>query len=452
MSFRSGLLLIAAALPLAALLVSAALPRPVLAEASPSSADVQWGEAQRIFQPKSGGAYYPRPLRLDDGSILVAFDTDEGSYGVTKVKVLRSDDEGGTWSAPVLVMEQTNVTCATPQLFQAKDGTVWCSFRMSWKEGTTWHTQICVKTSDDRGETWNELENGFLVDEAEVPGRYGGLWEPHIGYVGETVAMMYCDDSPRIGTSGSYQYILIRTWQGDGWSASKVVSGYDLSRDGMPVWIRLQDGRYLVVFEATDVQPSVFGIKYKLSPDGLDWSGERLEVDTPAVGRVENAPYVVQLSDGRILCAFQSDTDNAVRLGVNGSSVYAIEGQLDGPAIRWGSRYRLFPVPDAQWSAMGSLLPLDGNRVLAFCTTTSPSVGIFMKVGKYGGVAPTRPPATGTPAERPTGTPPPPPKGTPTSAPDGRSAASPWLLPLALGLLAILGSAAAGWAVRKRRT
>jgi hypothetical protein len=212
----------------------------------------------------------------------------------------------------------------------------------------------------------------------------------------------------------------------------------------MPVWIHMQDGRYLVVFESTDVQPSVFGIKYKLSPDGLDWSGDRLEVDTPAVGRVENAPYVVQLEDGRLLCAFQSDTDNKVRLGVNASSAYAIEGWIAGDRIDWGERYRLFPVADTLWSTMASLLPLPGGRVLAFCTSNSPGMSLYVKEGTYGAAATKNP--NPTEALEPTGATTP----HPTKPGEGTGTTSPWLSPGILGLLVILGAGFAGVLIRRQ--
>jgi hypothetical protein len=194
---------------------------------------------------------------------------------------------------------------------------------------------------------------------------------------------MYCDDSDRVDVTGSSQNILAKKWENGKWSQQIIVSAPGDSRDGMPVWTRLKDGRYIVVFESTDTQPSLFGLKYKLSPDGRDWTGERSILDTPNPGRVNNAPFITQLGDGRLLCTFQSDNDNQISFGTQASSSYAIEGWLSGSSVVWGTRYKLFPVPDTKWSTMPSSVDIGDGKILAFCTTNEPSPGLYMKTGTY---------------------------------------------------------------------
>lgn len=300
---------------------------PLFASAQTIQSDgITWSEAIKIYTPKKGNAFYPRPLLLQNKDIMLAFDANEDNIAFTSIKVIVSKDGGNTFGKSILVAKEDNVTCATPQLVQFPNGEIWCSYRTSYQVGQDWFTAIKVKVSNDGGLSWNELSNGFVVDEAKGSGRYGGIWEPHISFVKGKAVLMYCDDSDRVTTVGSVQNIISKTWLNSGWSEASEVSAPGTSRDGMPVYIQLMDKSYATVFESTDTTPALFGIKYKLSKDGVEWTGERLMIDTPSPGKVDNAPYITELSNKKLLCTFQSDEANQAKLGLDASSGYAIVG------------------------------------------------------------------------------------------------------------------------------
>ena len=76
----------------------------------------------------------------------------------------------------------------------------------------------------------------------------------------------------------------MKTWNGGGWGNRITVSDGVAagSRDGMPVITRMNDGRYITVFEASDVASHPFVIKYKISPDGFNWSVPRQTMYVPS--------------------------------------------------------------------------------------------------------------------------------------------------------------------------
>jgi hypothetical protein len=63
----------------------------------------------------------------------------------------------------------------------------------------------------------------------------------------------------------------------------------------MPVWTRMKNGRYIVVYEVCG--PKDCNIYNKTSDDGITWP---VGLGQPIAGQT-GAPYILSLSDGRLL-------------------------------------------------------------------------------------------------------------------------------------------------------
>lgn len=176
---------------------------------SASSNGYNWvsGDSVKAFTPSSGGVWYPRLLKLNNGDWLLSFDTNEGG-GYAKVKVMRSTDGGRTWGSKVTVAQDSAGDCANGQMLQLKNGDIWLAYRVVINSGGNYYSYLRVKVSTNNGATWSDLPNGQIA--AEVCNSYRGVWEPHLGYIGNTIAVMYANDGPSVTSRFDQQNIYMK--------------------------------------------------------------------------------------------------------------------------------------------------------------------------------------------------------------------------------------------------
>jgi hypothetical protein len=126
-----------------------------------------------------------------------------------------------------------------------------------------------------------------------------------------------------------------KTWGDEIWVAWDPASPH--LRPGMPVWTRLQDGRYIVVLEVVHlvmyqcVSAAVF---YKISNDGIHWEAG----NGTLIPAQNGGPYFEQLQDGTWMV-----TSNSGQISVSrdeGDSWYTIES-LPFKSHLWPSLYAL---------------------------------------------------------------------------------------------------------------
>ena len=347
--------------------------------AAASTAGMAWPtDSITAYAPSSGGVWYPRLLKLNNGDWLLSFDSNEGG-GRVKVKVIRSTDGGQTWSSPVDAASNPSGDCANGQMIQLANGHIWLAYRDVVKSGGTYYTYLKVRVSTDGGSTWSDLANGQIA--AETANSFQGVWEPHLGMIGNTIAVMYANDSPNVAGSSGKQNLYMKTWNGSGWSSASLVSdGVSAgSRDGMPVWTRMSDGRYILVFEASDQSGYPFVIRYKISDDGYNWSGPRQTLYIPTrPGKKAGAPFVVQLGDGRLMASFQTDEDSP-NTGDAYSSMRTMISADNGAT--WGYKFNPYPVSDTTSANWNALMAIDSTRVVAATSTDFPSSRIVLRFG-----------------------------------------------------------------------
>ena len=169
---------------------------------------------------------------------------DIGSSHVIDIVVRRSTDGGKTWSTPVTVAKgdsSNDATCGygDPSLTVGKDGRIYCLFAA----GNTGYfyglNRIAMSTSDDNGQTWTSpvdlYETGRISDETEL-----GLYDYFVTsgkglYTSDGVLMYLLPAQPYTASdksthqSNSNDYVFYSTDDGATWHISPdvVFSGGD---------------------------------------------------------------------------------------------------------------------------------------------------------------------------------------------------------------------------------
>ena len=197
--------------------------------------------------------------------------------------------------------------CGERSNVKAPSGEIWLAYRQVVQNGSTYEIQLNVRRSLDGGHTWSDLPGGLIG--SSTASSFKGLWEPHLDMINGTIAVLYADDSPAaVGTTG-LQNLYMKTWNGSGWGGRITVSDGVAagSRDGMPVITQMNDGRYITVFEASDVagHPLSSNIKFRRTASIGRFPVKRCTC--PAAMAKAGAPFVVKLADGRLMVAFQTD-------------------------------------------------------------------------------------------------------------------------------------------------
>lgn len=339
---------------------------------------IEWmEEVISVYKPSNGGVWYPRMYELKSGTILCGFDTNEDG-GRAVIKIVSSEDQGSSWSREAIRgTNHPEYDCANANFLELDNGEIWLAYRANVMKGEEYYSSIRINVSKDGGYTWKE--HSIVAEEIGI----GGVYEPHFQFIGDEIAVFYANDSLNVVKNNRQQNLEYKIWNGDSWSGKYIASDgtQTNSRDGMPVLSRLIDGSYALVLEATSLHPSYeFIIQLKLSPDGMDWSGPLKNVYVPNKFRKKaGAPYIVTLSDGRLLVSFQTDED-ATNTGDAYSKMKVIIS-TDSSATEFLSVSEPFDTPDGYNSNWNSLLCYE-DTILAVTSTNYPKDYILLRRGK----------------------------------------------------------------------
>jgi hypothetical protein len=337
---------------------------------------IVWEEDEIVvYKPQGGGVWYPRMYQLKDGTILCGFDTNEDG-GRAVIKIVSSKDGGLTWSPAIRATDYPEYDCANANFIELDNGDIWLSYRANVMEGEEYYSSIRVNVSKDGGKTW---EPHSLV--AEEKGA-GGVYEPQFGYIGNSIAVFYANDSLNVVNTGRQQNIEFKVWEGEGWGEKLIASDgtKTFSRDGMPVWCQLEDGSYAMVIESTTLAPSYeFIIQMKTSPDGMDWSNDLVNIYKPGkMKKKAGAPYIVKLSNGKVAVSFQTDEDSS-QTG-DAYSKMKVMISTDASATEFLTPSVPFDTPEGYCSNWNGLLSV-GDYLYAYTSTNYPSDTILLRRG-----------------------------------------------------------------------
>ncbi|WEK38115.1 MAG: sialidase family protein [Candidatus Pseudobacter hemicellulosilyticus] len=251
------------------------------------------------------GAQYGRLLPLKGKTWLAGYTVSRNNgyakdpAGGLELEVAQSDDNGKSWK-PVATLSDPGRDLDNAQLIALPDKSILLSCRsVRWQESY----RIYVYRSTDNGRSWTKLST---IDANEgQPGELGkpdkGVYEPHFYMLDDgRLSVMYASEV-HVTEDPSYSQIISqkispdfgKTWGPEIWVAHE--PGHPASRPGMPVWTKMKNGEYIVVYEICG--PEKCAVYYKTSPDGTNWP---VGLGTPIPEQLAG-PYILSLADGRLV-------------------------------------------------------------------------------------------------------------------------------------------------------
>lgn len=215
-----------------------------------------------------------------------------------QLEVAQSNDNGRHWKKISLISDPRR-DLDNGELTLLKDGTLILACRsVRWQESY----RLPVYKSIDKGKTWKKIS---VIDANEgKPGELGnpdkGVYEPHVLQMDHgDLAVMYANEKHITDKERLPQIISQRISKDMGatWGEEMRVvydNMYNLSRPGMPVWTRMKNGQYILVYEICGTENC--NIYYKISADGIKWE--------PGFGKSvlgNGGPFVVSLDNGQLI-------------------------------------------------------------------------------------------------------------------------------------------------------
>ena len=348
-------------------------------EAEPNLISVSFESIDPIRVTTQGT--YPRLYKLSDGALLCGIDG----------FCFRSEDEGLTWKRGVdyrknyIVRDSSGIyelTCANTAFYQLEDGTLLVAYRATGyinKEKTVFCTKILVSQSSDGGKSWKE--HSTICEYYDNNGKTRGVWEPHFGLIDGVLTCFYANDSYDVVKK--YQHIEYMQWIDGKWTNRTVVSNGDAhnSRDGMPVWQRLSNGKYICAIEGWVPGGTELCIKLLWSDDGVKWS-------TPViVYRAKNgtcgAPYVVELPTGQLYLTFQTNENMNGRVPLSNPKMYGMIS--DGTPVEkitaknFSEPENVFGIEDGEYGLWNAIYLSDNYLYIATHTNHAELPGTLIK-------------------------------------------------------------------------
>lgn len=267
--------------------------------------DNRSGSADHVNSRATFGSQYCRMLELSNGTWLAAYTVSRNKgyqkdpKGGYELEIVESKDNGRNWKTIGLISDKGR-DLDNAQLIELPDKTVLLACRsVRWQESY----QLPVYRSTDKGKSWTKIST---IDANEgKPGELGnpdkGVYEPHFSLLEDgRLAVMYANEKHVTGTP-SYSQIISqkisadggKTWGKEIWVAYE--PGHNASRPGMPVWTKMKNGKYIIVYEVCG--PEGCNIYSKISNNGINWP-EGLGTLVPDQ---TGGPYILSLMDGTLL-------------------------------------------------------------------------------------------------------------------------------------------------------
>ncbi len=251
------------------------------------------------------GSQYGRMIKLNNGKWLAAYTVSrnagykENPDGGFAIEIAESTDNGRHWK-PISLVAEPGRDVDNAAFIQLPDHSILLGCRsVRWQESY----RLPVYRSTDNGRSWKKMS---VIDVNEGrPGELGhpdkGVYEPHFCFLEDgRLAVMYANEK-HVTEKPSYSQIISekispdfgKSWGKEIWVA--YAPGHNASRPGMPVWTKMENGKYIVTYEICG--PEKCNIYYKTGKDGVHW---QTGLGT-LIPQQSGAPYIVSLTDGTLV-------------------------------------------------------------------------------------------------------------------------------------------------------
>jgi len=272
----------------------------ILPDCFPNFSQNDTTDHQIVSRGVAAGDYqaFPDACRLINGDIIIVFYAGEGhvtfaskNYPLCgRICMVRSSDEGKTWSDPVLVYDD-KYDNRDPHVSQLKDGTIIVTFfslEPHPVEGKPVLHRTQMIRSTDNGKSWNDDPASFIVENED--------WYCSAP-VRELVDGSLAFPVYHLGREVSWGGVFLSHDNGKNWS-SVVPIGKEANLDlaAETDVIRLKDGAWMAVLRGTGEIP----MHYSISKDqGKTWS------EAKSIGFAGHSPHLNRLSTGEILLTYR---------------------------------------------------------------------------------------------------------------------------------------------------
>ena len=286
------------------------------------------------------GSQYARMVELHNGTWLAGYTISRNNgysktpKGDLELQISSSTDHGRHWNS-IAIISDPGRDLDNTQMIQLSDGSILLACRsVRWQESYI----LRVYKSLDMGKSWSRFS--VIDSTAGKPGELGhpdkGIYEPHLYVLNNgSLSVMYANEK-HVTENPSYSQIISqkissdngKTWGKEVWVAYE--PGHPLSRPGMPVWTKMKNDKYIVVYEVCGLENC--NVYYKTSDDGINWP---VGLGQPLPDQ-KGGPYILSLKNGSLLV-----TSNSGNISVSddyGSHWSKTESAW--PQTLWGNLYQ----------------------------------------------------------------------------------------------------------------
>ncbi len=281
---------------------------------------------------------YARIIQLQDGRLMAAAEAGGG------ISVCYSENVGQTWSTPELIQRSASlVPYAVPDLVQLSDGTIVVGFnpRPSAPYSDDRKFGIRVLRSTDNGRSWSAPI--FVFDAHST--FEDGCWEPSFLELPSGELQCYFANENNFTTSNEQEISMCRSFDGGlTWGEPVRICYRAGSRDGMPSAILTEKGEIVVIVEDNG-WPGFSGfrattVRTPLEENWSSWvaagSDRRDMIFANAADKTcsSAAPYLRQLATGETIASWQGDFGDRKGRGESYFDMYVAVGDADARSFK----------------------------------------------------------------------------------------------------------------------
>lgn len=352
-----------------------------------SQLSIQWDKNTLKCVADEGG--YPRMHRLNDGSLMIAYENRRGD-----VVIAKSSDKGFTWSDTVRVFShfqyadnQNRLSCrvnvANPEFIQLPNNDILLACNLRPDKDEVFPFTIALKRSTDNGKTWSPPVTLYEA----APRFSDGCWEPAFLLLPNgTLQVYFANENPYQNSNEQEISMLSSVDGGFIWTKNpQQVSFRANSRDGMPVPVIRENSIYAAIEDNGFEQFKPFIVKTSIADNWKDpvlanSSNRYAALQKPLPATVyAGAPYLIHTSGGYFVLSYQT-TENRTSNWENST----MEVVISKTGTNFQSPSQPFNVPLGKEAKWNSLTDLGNGHIAAVSSTNfnSSTIGVWIIKGE----------------------------------------------------------------------